>query len=341
MVGEGPVDLVFVPGFTSDIEQGWGWPQMADFLRRLASFSRLLIFDRRGTGLSDHIVEGGQSLEVRMDDIRAVMDTAGSERAILLGFEEGFALCAIFAASYPERAVALVGFAGVVASRSTPDFPWGAWDDAEEYLSDVERRWGTIDFAREEGSNIWPDIGDDPDRWGDYATAMRQAVSPGDAEKLLRTDSQTDVRDLLPAIGVPTLLLHRIDDQSLPVQRSRYIAERIAGAVLVELPGQNHGYMAPDQDEVLDEVARVVQRLRAEEAASIRSWRRSCSPTSSDRPRRQRSWGIGRGERSWKDTMRRCGRCSPDTGDARSTRRATASSPPSTGRRAPSGAPRP
>ena len=266
VVGGGPVDLVFVPGFTSNVEQAWAWPQMAGFLSRLASFTRLLIFDRRGTGLSDHIVEGGQSLEVRMDDIRAVMDAAGSERAILFGFEEGFALCAIFAASYPERAVALVGFAGVVASRSTPDFPWGAWDDPERYLGDVERRWGTIDFAREEGSNIWPDIGDDPNWWAHYAAWMRRAVSPGDAEKLLRTDSQTDVRDLLPAIRVPTLLLHRTGDQDLPVQQTRYIAESIPGAMLVELPGKNHGYMAPDQDEVLDEVARFLRQLNAEEA---------------------------------------------------------------------------
>jgi class 3 adenylate cyclase len=201
-----------------------------------------------------------------MDDIRAVMDTAGSERAVLFGFEEGFALCAIFAASYPDRAVSLLAFAGVAASRSTPDFPWGAWEDAEGYLTDVEQRWGTTDFAREEGSNIWPDIGDDPAWWADYATAMRRAVSPGDAEKLLRTDSQTDVRDLLPAIRVPTLLLHRTDDQDLPVEQSRYIAEQIPGAILVELPGKNHGYMAPDQDEVLDEVARFLRRLHAEEA---------------------------------------------------------------------------
>jgi pimeloyl-ACP methyl ester carboxylesterase len=269
VLGEGPSDLVLLPGFASNVENVWvGWPQAAAFARRLASFSRLILFDRRGTGLSDHILPGEHqlTLEARMDDIRAVMDAARSDRAILLGFEGGVAVCAVFAATYPERTSALVAYSPL-GPRRTPESPW-RWidEDWDEYLGSVEGGWGTLAFATREGQMVWPEIGDDPWWWREYATWMRRSVSPGDAVALLQIDSQTDASDVLPTIRVPTLVIHRADDKTEPIEEARYMAAKIPGAQLVELPGSNHGWMAPDQDEVLDEIERFIRHLRAEEA---------------------------------------------------------------------------
>jgi class 3 adenylate cyclase len=269
VVGDGPGDLVFVPGFVFNVEQVWEWPQVARFARRLASFSRLILFDRRGTGLSDHIVpqSPGLALEAQMDDIRAVMDAAGSERATLFGFEEGFALCAMFAATAPDRVSALIGQSPAGLGRADSDQPWAlseeGWDD---YLDGVRRGWGTLAFARDEGSYIWPDI--DDDGWfRDYAAWMRRSVSPGDALAFFQVDSEIDVRDVLPLVRVPTLIVQRTDDRSLSVENGRAFAQRIAGATLLELSGNNHAYMAPDQDEVLDHIEGLLRSLREEEAA--------------------------------------------------------------------------
>jgi pimeloyl-ACP methyl ester carboxylesterase len=266
VVGSGPIDLVFVPGFAFPLEGVWdGWSIPAAFLRRLASFSRLIVFNRRGTGLSDRLIPGGeQSLEVRMDDIRAVMDEARSQRAALFGVREGFGLCAMYAATYPERTTALVAFAGVAVGRDVPDFPGGD-DEWDSFLAEIERGWGTIEFARQECALVWPDVAD-PGWPRAYASWMRESASPGDAEALLRTDSYTDVRDLLPTIGVPTLLLHRTQDQTLTVAHARAIAERVPGAKLVELRGRNHSWFSPDQDDILDEVEGFIRQLREEEA---------------------------------------------------------------------------
>jgi class 3 adenylate cyclase len=269
VVGEGPSDLVFVPGFVFNVEHLWtGWPQAAAFVSRLASFSRLILFDRRGTGLSDHILPGEHqlTLEARMDDIRAVMDAAGSERAVLLGFESGVAVCAVFAATYPERTSAFLG-QSPEGGRWAPELAWRWTDeDWDEYLGSVERGWGTLAFATREGQVVWPEIGDDPVWWRDYATWMRRSVSPGDALALLRIDSATDAGGVLPVIRVPTLVIHRTDDKSESVEEARYVAAKVPGAQLVELPGSNHGWVSPDQDEVLDEIERFVRHLRAEEA---------------------------------------------------------------------------
>jgi len=268
-VGEGPGDLVFVPGFVFNVEQTWEWPQMARFASRLGSFTRLMLFDRRGTGLSDHIVprEAQLTLEARMDDIRAVMDHAASERAALFGFEEGFALCAMFAATYPDRTSALLAFAPSGLGVRDAERPWAlsqqGWD---EYLEDVRQGWGTLTFAEQEGSYVWPDIGDDAGWFQQYATWMRRSVAPGDAVAFLEIDAKLDVRDVLQAVRTPTLVVQRTGDKAIPIDYGRYVSRQIAGAVLVELPGANHGYMAPDQDEVLDHIERFLKGLRDEEA---------------------------------------------------------------------------
>jgi class 3 adenylate cyclase len=269
VLGDGPGDLVFVPGFVFNVEQAWEWPQMARFARRLSGFCRFIQFDRRGTGLSDHIIprEAQLTLEARMDDIRAVMDAAGSERAALFGFEEAFALCAIFAATYPERVSALVAQAPSGLGRRDAERPW-AYSDQEwdEYLQGVRQGWGSIAFAEQEGRMVWPDIGDDPEWFRQYATMMRRSVSPGDALAFFKVDSEVDVRDVLPTVRTPTLVIQRVGDEALPIEYARYVAQQIAGAILIELPGSNHGYMAPDQDELLDEIERFIKGLREEEA---------------------------------------------------------------------------
>ena len=269
VLGAGPGDLVFVPGFVFNVEAAWEWPQMAAFARRLASFSRLIMFDRRGTGLSDHIVPTGQqlTLEARMDDIRAVMDEVGSERATLMGFEEGFALCAIFAASYPDRTTALVALAPAGLGLGNADRPWALSEESwAEYLGSVQRGWGTLAFAEQEGRVVWPDIGEDREWFLQYANLMRRSVSPGDALVFLSVDSTIDVREILPTVRTPTLVIQRIGDEALSIEYARFFAQSIPGAVLAELPGSNHAYMSPDQDEVLEQVARFVKGLRAEEA---------------------------------------------------------------------------
>jgi class 3 adenylate cyclase len=272
VLGDGPPDLVFVAGWAFSVEALWGWPQADAAARRLASFSRLILLDRRGTGQSDHIIPGGHrlTLEARMDDIRAVMDGVGAERAVLVGFEQGVALSAVFAATYPERTSGLVCL-GYEGGHWTPQTPWRSTDEhLEDYLRWVEREWGTRRFAEEEGSLVWPDMKDDPDWWDQYARFMRRSVSPGDAAALLRIDVDTDVRDVWPAIRVPTLVIHRLDDHPA-AEEGRFVASRVPGARLVELSGANHAWVSPDQDEILEEIERFVGELRDEEASFSRT----------------------------------------------------------------------
>jgi len=269
VVGDGPVDLLFSPGFVSNVEAVWRWPTAwADLFPRLATFSRVILFDRRGTGMSDRIVVGEEqmSLEARMDDLRAVIDAADSERAILIGLEDGFALCAMFAATYPERTAALVGMSASAANLARPGYPGGApREEWEAELAVIERSWGSLEFAVAWSKDIWPGE-TDPEWFRDYATWIRSCVSPGDAVKLFEVDLETDVCDLLPTIGVPTLILHRVGDRVEPVAVARFLAERIPGATLIELPGEDHGWVSRDQDRWVDEVRRFATRLHDEEA---------------------------------------------------------------------------
>jgi len=250
VVGEGPIDLVVVPGWVSHVEHAWEVPVFAAFLRRLASFSRLILLDRRGTGLSDPVV-GMPTLEERMDDVRAVMDAAGSQRAALFGISEGGPLCAVFAATYPERTVALVLCATLAAGKCDDGYPWGLTEQqAERFLDLIERDWGQGVTAR----IFAPSIGNDPaqiEAWGRYE---RRAVSPGGARMLIRILLDTDVRTILPAIHVPTLVVHRTNDSALLVGGGRYLAEHIPGAKYVELPGRDHFPFLGDADTLLGEV---------------------------------------------------------------------------------------
>jgi pimeloyl-ACP methyl ester carboxylesterase len=260
VVGEGPLDLVYVPGWVSNVEGSWEEPTHERFLRRLARFSRLILFDKRGTGLSDPVEESRlPTLEERMDDVRAVMDAAGSERAALFGFSEGGNLSVLFAATYPERTVALVTF-GIFAKRiRTPDYPWAPTpEQRQREIELVEREWG-----REMDLDVLaPSAAADPEFKRRLLSYLRRSASPAAAAALLRMNTEIDIRGVLPTIHVPTLVLHRTDDLEANVEEGRWIAGRIAGAKFVELAGPDHLPWVGDQDVLLDEVEEFLTGVR-------------------------------------------------------------------------------
>ena len=235
VVGEGPMDLVFVPGFISHLDLQWADPRIAGFLGKLASFSRLILFDKRGTGLSDPVAAPA-SLEDRMDDVRAVMDAAGSERAAVLGLSEGGPMSVLFAATYPERTRALVLCGTYPTGVLDPeDNPMGErWvHDFEKWRTLASERWG-------DGSTLaWmaPSAGENEREA--LGLFERAAASPRMVRTLVEMSADTDVRDLLPAIQVPTLVLHR-EEERVPVEGARYMADHIPGSRLVVLPGMDH-----------------------------------------------------------------------------------------------------
>ncbi|HEX4665715.1 MAG TPA: adenylate/guanylate cyclase domain-containing protein [Chthoniobacterales bacterium] len=252
VIGPGPIDLVYVAGWVSHIELAWEEPTLAAFLRRLASFSRLILFDKRGTGLSDRVPNDKlPTLEQRMDDVRAVMDAVGSERAALFGFSEGGNMSALFAATYPERTTALVMF-GTFAKRIwSPEYPWAPTPEERQKSYDlVESDWGEMGGLE----HYTPSKIDDAVFAARLATYLRRSASPGAALALLRMNTQIDVRRVLPAIRVPTLVLHRTGDRDANVEEGRWIASQIPEARFVELPGEDHFPWVGDSDAVLDEV---------------------------------------------------------------------------------------
>jgi class 3 adenylate cyclase len=260
VVGDGPFDLVYVPGFVSNIELMWEEPGLARFLERLASFSRLILFDKRGTGLSDPVpTDRLPTLEERMDDVRAVMDAVGSERAALLGHSEGGNMCVLFTATYPERTTALI-LVGCYAKRiRSDDYPWAPTvEDRARGIEQTEATWGSPEAFRELAPSKERD--EAFQRWiGRY---LRQSASPKAAAALMRMNTKIDVRDVLPTIGVPTLLLYRTHDADVHVDEGRYIGDRIPGARFVELPGEDHLMWTGDVDALLDEIEEFLTGVR-------------------------------------------------------------------------------
>jgi DNA-binding SARP family transcriptional activator/pimeloyl-ACP methyl ester carboxylesterase len=248
VTGDGPVDLVLIPGFLSHLEKDWEEPHHARFLERLGSVARLIRFDKRGTGLSDR-PPGVPDLETRMDDVRAVMDAVDSRRAVLFGYSEGAPMAILFAATYPERTRALVLY-GAYAKRLDPDgdYPWAPTRAARaSYIADLERDWG----FESDMKLMCPSADEAMARW--WGERCRAAASPGAIRAINEMNSVIDVRALLPTIRVPTLVVHRGTDYDVRVEEGRYIAERIAGARFVELPGADH-FVGVDPDQILDVV---------------------------------------------------------------------------------------
>ena len=250
VTGSGDLDLVVVPGFVSHLEFQWEHPSSAHFLERLGSFSRLIRFDKRGTGLSDR-VGGIPTLEQRMDDVRAVMDAAGSGRAALFGVSEGGPMSILFAATYPERTSALILYGSYARRSWAPDHPFGHSEQEWEAIIDgIEKSWGdpeTVDprapgGAGHEGYRRW------------WATYQRLAASPGAAVAVMQMNREIDVRPVLSAIRVPSLVVHRAGDHVIRVEQARYLASQIPGARLVELAGADHAPWVGDGDAIVDEV---------------------------------------------------------------------------------------
>ena len=261
VVGDGPFDLVLVPGFISNVEYGWEEPGLASFYSRLASFSRLILFDKRGTGLSDRVT-GVPMLETRMDDVRAILDAIGSRRAALIGYSEGASMSALFAATYPERTAALIMYGSFLAWDWMAEgrFPT-RHESAKRAIGEIEQRWGSPDYCDELLENDAPSmLGDDAFRsW--YAARLRLSASPSAAADLQRMNIDTDARALLPSIQVPTLILHREGDRNVDVKNARYAAENIAGARYVELPGDDHLPWIGDSDSIVGEIERFLTEI--------------------------------------------------------------------------------
>ena len=260
VVGTGELDLVFVMGWVSHLEYFWEEPSFARFLTRLASFSRLILFDKRGTGLSDRVPNNElPTLEQRMDDVRAVMEAVGSEQAALIGVSEGGPMCSLFAATYPEKTIALV-MIGTYAKRIyDEEYPWGPTaDERQKFYELMQREWGGPVGLDERA----PSVADDPHFREWWATYLRMGASPGAALALTKMNADIDVRHVLPSIRVPTLVIHRAGDLCLKVEEGRYVASKIPGSKYVELPGVDHLPFVGDQDAILDEVEEFLTGVR-------------------------------------------------------------------------------
>ena len=261
VTGTGPLDLVFVPGFVSHLECQWEHPWSARFFERLGSFSRLIRFDKRGTGLSDR-VGGIPTLEQRMDDVRAVMDAVGSQRAALLGISEGGPMSLLFAATYPERTSALVLYGSYARRAWAPDHEAGRTEQEWRAMIDtIEKGWG-------EGGgldDLWGPSAAGDERYQQWAATYRRlAASPGAAVAVMQMNKEIDVRPILPAVRVPTLVVHRAGDRVARTEQARYLAEHVPGARLVELPGIDHTPWVGDADAILDEIEEFLTGTRHE-----------------------------------------------------------------------------
>ncbi len=258
--GEGDLDLVLVPGFVTHVELIWESEPSARFLTELGSFARVINFDRRGSGLSDPVPDA-PTLEERMDDVRAVMDAAGSERAVLMGVSEGVPMSILFAATYPQRVEALVCYGGMARSTEAEDYPFAPPVEAlvEAGTELILPYWGqgaVIEVSA-------PSLADNPDARAFMARLERASASPGMLAALARMFVEIDVRDVVPTVQVPTLVLHRRHDRLVNVRHGRWLAEHLPNARLVEMPGDDHLMAGEGAAELVDEVREFLTGTRA------------------------------------------------------------------------------
>ena len=261
VIGEGPIDLVFIPSWFSHIELYWQNPYVEKILEHLASFSRVITFDQRGTGMSDPVpLTALPTLEERIDDIRAVMDAAGSERAAIFGGTYSGPLACFFAASHPDRTSALILYNAMARLLYADDYRHGlARDDLEDYLEETGKGWGRPESMRRNTFTRAPEARRrlprfDPQLQDFFTLYQRMSISPGAAVAMQRMNFETDVRDVLPVIGVPTLVVHMRDNPNVVVEHGRYLAGHIPGAAYVELDGSNPLWWHDGTEHVYDEV---------------------------------------------------------------------------------------
>lgn len=254
------IDIVFVMGWVSHLEYFWKEPSFASFLRRLAGFSRLILFDKRGTGLSDRVpIAQLPTLEQRMDDLRAVMDAVGSERAAILGVSEGGPMSALFSATYPEKTLALVMIGTYARRLRDAAYPWGpTLEERSQFFEEIQRNWGGPVGIEQRA----PSRADDAAFRDWWATYLRMGASPGAAIALTKMNADIDVRHVLPSVRVPSLVIHRTGDRCLTVEEGRYVASLIPRARFLELPGVDHLPFVGDQVEMLDEIEDFLTSIR-------------------------------------------------------------------------------
>ena len=262
VIGEGPIDLVFVMGWVSNIDEFWTEPSFARFLEQLASFSRLIVFDKRGTGLSDRVDEHQlPTLEQRMDDVRAVLDAVASPRAALLGISEGGSMCALFAATYPQRTRALMTFGGFARLLAAPDYPWGRNEQAQlAFLEQMRQGWGSVPVGID--VRVPSKTNDAAFRqwWTRY---LVRSATPRAATALMRMNAQIDIRHVLPAIRVPTLIMHRTGDRTIDARAGRNMGETIPGAKYLEYPGDDHlPWTSDDSERVVGDIEQFLTGTR-------------------------------------------------------------------------------
>jgi class 3 adenylate cyclase len=262
VIGDGPLDLVYVPGWVSHLEVAWEEPTLARFFEDLASFSRLILFDKRGTGLSDRVSESElPTLETRMSDVLSVCDAVGSDRAALFGVSEGGPMCLLFGATYPARTTGIVLFGSYARRMAAADHPWGFTPETrDEFLTTIERDWGgPVGLAVRAPSRIH-----DERFRSHWARYLRSGASPAAVVALMSMNAEIDVRPVLESVRVPTLVLHRTGDRVIDVGAGRYLAEHIPGSTFVEMPGEDHLPWVGDPGRVVGEIEEFLTGTRHE-----------------------------------------------------------------------------
>jgi class 3 adenylate cyclase len=266
--GRGPLELVFAPQWINNLEVAWSNPALARFLTRLGSFARVLFFDRRGTGLSDRLsAEDVPPLETLVEDLRVVIDAAGFAQPVLFGGSDTGCICALFAATHPDRTSALIVYGPEARGTASRDYPW-AWtsEQWQEYLADLETGWGTADYAARTWDWSVPSAKGDPElqRW--WRTMQQQAASPNSMVAIERIWAELDIRPILPTIQASTLVLHRRGDPIEHVEAGRDFARRVPDGKFVELAGDDWPVWAGDQHDLFDAIESFLEGIREEEA---------------------------------------------------------------------------
>ncbi|WP_234571301.1 alpha/beta fold hydrolase [Rhodohalobacter sp. 614A] len=257
--GSGSIDLVYIPGWVSNIDWMWTCPELVHFLEELGKIARVILFDKRGTGLSDRVVELS-TLEERMDDIRAVMDAVGSEKAVLFGHSEGGSVSALFAATYPNRVISLITFGIFAKRRYAAEYPWAPTDKERQVVYDmIENSWGSGEMNLE---TLAPSKAHDKTFMDWLANYFRSGASPSAAMVLTKMNTQIDIIDILGSIKVPTLIMQRTNDIDVKIEEGRFIAERIKGAKFVEFPGKDHLFWAGNTNEILEEMKSFILNIK-------------------------------------------------------------------------------
>lgn len=259
VLGSGNIDLVYIPGWISNIDMMWACPELVYFLKELSKVARVILFDKRGTGLSDRM-SGFPTLEERMDDIRAVMDAVNSEKAILFGHSEGGSVSALFAATYPNRTISLITF-GIFARREYhPDYPWAPTKEERQKVYDmIEDNWGNGNMNLE---SLAPSKANDKKFMDWLASYFRSGASPGAALMITKLNTQVDIINILDAIKVPALIMQRTHDIDVKIEEGKFIADRIEGARFVALPGNDHLFWVGDTTKILQEIKTFVAAVK-------------------------------------------------------------------------------